>query len=76
MKPQELIDGLRYLADQCPLDAVVFRVPSAPACTDHNMRLDVSPADIRDLIDHIETLDQIVNSQLTKETAQDLGWKR
>ena len=54
MKPQELIERLRYLAEQCPVDAVVFRVPSAPSCTYHNMRLDVSPRDILDLLDYIE----------------------
>lgn len=56
MKPTQLIDGLRYLAEQCPVQSVCFRVPSAPACTDHNMRIDVTPRDILDMLDYIESL--------------------
>lgn len=58
MTPQELITRLRYLAEQAPIDAVLFRVPSAPACTDHNMRLNVSPRDVLDLCDMVEELEQ------------------
>lgn len=55
MTPQQLIDGLKYLAEQAPVKAVLFRVPSAPACTYHDMRLDVSPRDVLDLIEFIES---------------------
>ena len=57
MTPQELITRLRYLAEQAPIDAVLFRVPCAPACTDHHMRLDVSPRDVLDLCEWVEGLD-------------------
>ncbi len=55
MKPTELIEGLKNLAMQAPIDATLFRVPSAPSCTDHNMRLDVSPRDVLDMLDYIES---------------------
>ena len=54
MTPKQLLDGLRYLAEQCPVEAVCFRVPSAPSCTDHNMRINVSPRDILDLLEVID----------------------
>lgn len=53
MTPQQLIDGLHNLAMQAPIDAVLFRVPSAPGCTDHHMRLDVTPRDVLDLLECI-----------------------
>lgn len=53
MKPNELIEGLRNLAMQAPIDAVLFKVPSAPSCTDHAFRLDVSPRDVLDLLECI-----------------------
>lgn len=54
MTPQELITRLRYLAEQAPIDAVLFRVPSAPSATYHHMRLDVSPRDVLDLCNYVE----------------------
>ena len=64
MKPKELIEGLHNLAMQAPIDAVLFRVPSAPACTDHNMRLDVSPRDVLDLLEHIQQLSDKVSGNV------------
>lgn len=56
MKPQELIEGLKNLAMQCPVEAVCFRVPSGPACTLNELRLDVSPRDILDMLDWVESI--------------------
>ena len=58
MTPQELITRLRYLAEQAPIDAVLFRVPSAPSATYHHMRLDVSPRDVLDLCDYVSRTEQ------------------
>ena len=57
MTPQQLIDRLRYLAEQAPIDCTLFRVPSAPVCTYHNMRIDVTPRDVLDLLDYIADKD-------------------
>lgn len=65
MKPIELIEGLRNLAMQAPVDCALFRVPTAPACTDHTFRMDVTPRDVLDLLDHVEGLQNIVSGNVT-----------
>jgi len=53
MTPNQLIEGLRNLAMQASIDATLFRVPSAPSCTYHDMRIGVSPRDVLDLLECI-----------------------
>lgn len=61
MKPNELIEGLKNLAMQAPIDAVLFKVPSAPGCTDHAFRLDVSPRDVLDLIEYVQGMEVAID---------------
>jgi len=56
MPPKDLIERLKYLAEQAPIDAVLFQVPGAPSCTDRSMRIDVSPRDVLDLVEMVAQL--------------------
>jgi len=72
MSPQKLLEGLKYLAEQAPIDAVLFQVPCAPSCTDHSMRIDVSPRDVLDLVDYVNALENSVrdlSSELRSSSA-------
>jgi hypothetical protein len=57
MTPQKLIEGLRYLAEQAPIEAELFHVPNSPSVTDRRMRIAVSPRDVLDLLDYIQKAD-------------------
>jgi len=57
MSPQKLLEGLKYLAEQAPVTAVLFKVPCVPARTPHELRIDVSPRDVLDLVDYVNALE-------------------